>query len=243
MKTPRASKKSSLFVGLLLVAACSGAAVEPVAPPPGPAAGTSSAATPAGDQATMGKPGASGPGVEVLLCDGKTKATFAESTPGAQIASALMNEWLRKNPDSNWEANERERHTLVPAADNKALIGQGQGQTYGRITEHDVLLWKTETERLAAAGSRVFHNGDELGSTIAVSCDMCHPHAANTHPETYPKFQTQLGRVVLLRDMINWCLEHPVRAKPMSGDDPRMRAMEAYIYAQRKGKALEYGKH
>jgi hypothetical protein len=82
----------------------------------------------------------------------------------------------------------------------------------------------------------------ELGSTIAVSCDMCHPHASNTHPETYPKFQRQLGRVVLLRDMINWCVEHPVRGKALDAEDPRMRAMEAYIYAQRRGKTLEYGK-
>jgi hypothetical protein len=29
----------------------------------------------------------------------------------------------------------------------------------------------------------------------------------------------------------------------MSSDDPRMRALEAYIIAQRKGKTLEYGKH
>jgi cytochrome c len=72
---------------------------------------------------------------------------------------------------------------------------------------------------------------------------MCHPNAANTHPETYPKFQTQLGRVALLRDMINWCLEHPVRAKPMDADDPRMRAMEAYIISQRAGTTLAYGKH
>jgi thiosulfate dehydrogenase len=76
-----------------------------------------------------------------------------------------------------------------------------------------------------------------------VSCDMCHPHAANTHPETYPKFQSQLGRVALLRDMINWCIEHPLRGKALAADDPRMRAVEAYILAQRKGKTLEYGKH
>jgi len=30
---------------------------------------------------------------------------------------------------------------------------------------------------------------------------MCHPDAANTHPETYPKYQVQLQRVALLRDM------------------------------------------
>jgi cytochrome c len=43
--------------------------------------------------------------------------------------------------------------------------------------------------------------------------------------------------------MINWCIEHPVRGKPMEADDPRMRALEAYILAQRKGTQLNYGKH
>ncbi|MBN1203930.1 MAG: hypothetical protein JXB05_03265 [Myxococcaceae bacterium] len=72
---------------------------------------------------------------------------------------------------------------------------------------------------------------------------MCHPDGSNTHPETYPKYQVQLGRVALLRDMINWCIENPVRGKPLAEDDPRMKAMEAYLYAQRKGVKLEYGKH
>ena len=72
---------------------------------------------------------------------------------------------------------------------------------------------------------------------------MCHPDAANTHPETYPKYQVQLGRVALLRDMISWCVEHPVRGQPLAADDPRMRALEAYILAQRSGTPLAYGKH
>jgi thiosulfate dehydrogenase len=218
----------------VLVAACAGAPEPAARTPAEPVAGVASLAPP-----PAAKPG----GTEVLLCDGKTKASFPEGTPGDQIASALMSEWLRKNPDPRWETVVRGQHGLEPAADNKALVGHGQDPTYGGVTEQDVALWKTEAETLALAGSRVFHSGDELGSSVGVSCDMCHPHAANTHPETYPKFQAQLGRVVLLRDMINWCLQHPVRAAPMSADDPRMRAMEAYIYAQRRGKALEYGKH
>lgn len=227
-----------------LTAACSGAGPEPVTPPPVASAPAPSSAAPIAKAAPdkSAEP-AKGGTVDVLLCDGKTKASFPQGTSGEHIASALMSEWLRKNPNPSWEADVRAEHGLEPAADNKALIGQGQGQTYGRITEQDVDLWKMETERLALAGSRVFHSADELGSTVSVSCDMCHPHAANTHPETYPKFQEQLGRVVLLRDMINWCLQHPVRAQPMSADDPRMRAIEAYIYAQRRGKTLEYGKH
>jgi thiosulfate dehydrogenase len=183
--------------------------------------------------------------INVLLCDGKTSVNVPEGTPGTTIAGALMQQWMQRNPDASWEAEERERHTLKPAADNLDLVGkQGvQGQTYGTVTAQDVALWKSETERVALAGSQVFHSGDELGSTVGVSCDMCHPHAANTHPETYPKFQAQLGRVALLRDMINWCIEHPVRGKPLASDDPKMRALESYILAQRKGKTLDYGKH
>lgn len=114
--------------------------------------------------------------------------------------------------------------------------------TYGKISEVDVVTWERETLKFVTEGSSIFHSGDALGSEIAVSCDMCHPDASNTHPETYPKFQVQLGRVALLRDMINWCIEHPVRGKVLEPDSAQMRALEAYIFAQRKGKELAYGK-
>jgi hypothetical protein len=227
-----------LLICCLALPACAGTSETTRA-----AAPTTAAGAPAGPSSPTLTGRSASSGIDVLLCDGKTKLTVPEGTPGTTIAGALMSEWLRKNPSTNWEAEERERHTLVTSADNSALVGQTAGQTYGRVTAQDVALWKSEAERTALAGSRVFHSGDELGSTIGVSCDMCHPHAANTHPETYPKFQTQLGRVALLRDMINWCIEHPVRGKALAADDPRMRALEAYILAQRKGKVLEYGKH
>jgi thiosulfate dehydrogenase len=185
--------------------------------------------------------------VQVTLCDNETKtevpATAGKTrAQGQEIADALMAQWRNKNPDRDWVAEERAKHMIVEPADNSKLIGQGQGATYGLITERDVQTWARESLVLATRGSQVFHSGDELGSTIAVSCDMCHPDASNTHPETYPKFQVQLGRVALLRDMINWCIEHPVRGTVLAPDDPKMRAMEAYIIAQRKGKALEYGR-
>jgi hypothetical protein len=34
-----------------------------------------------------------------------------------------------------------------------------------------------------------------------------------------------------------------VRGKPLADDDPRMKALEAYILSQRKGTALDYGRH
>jgi thiosulfate dehydrogenase len=191
-------------------------------------------------------------GTTVELCDGQTTVQLAANTPitaetGRKVADQLMEKWRQKNPGTDWIAEEQSKHKIVPPADNTRLIGKGkddtgQGQTYGRISPEDVTIWARENIAMATRGSQVFHSGDELGSTIAVSCDMCHPDASNTHPETYPKFQPQLGRTVLLRDMINWCIEHPVRGAKLAEDDPKMRAMEAYILAQRKGAALDYGR-
>jgi thiosulfate dehydrogenase len=183
----------------------------------------------------------------VKLCDNKTTVEVPNNAPktraeGQKISDALMAQWKEANPNSNWEHAEVEAHQVVAPADNTKLIGTGQSATYGTVTPQDVQVWKNETYKMAVYGSTVFHSGDELGSEIAVSCDMCHPRAANTHPESYPKFQPQLGRVALLRDMINWCIEHPVRGKVLAPDDPKMRALEAYITAQRKGVALDYGK-
>ncbi len=133
---------------------------------------------------------------------------------------------------------------------NPTLRGAGhkqlpvqQGDTYASFNERDFKVWQANTERFVNEGKEVFHNANLLGGTIGVSCDMCHPDASNTHPETYPKYQVQLQRVALLRDMIEWCIENPVKGKTMDPNDPRMRALEAYIIAQRKGVPLDYGKH
>jgi thiosulfate dehydrogenase len=204
------------------------------------------------DDSTGESPSTVEKGTTVVLCDGKTKV---EIPPGAEksraggqtVADALMSQWRQRHPDAGWEAEVRRSHPRIPPpADNADVLaagGQRDGQTYGRYTEKDVLAWRREIERAVLEGARIFHDSEALGSTIGMSCDMCHPDAANTHPETYPKFQVQLGRVVLLRDMINWCIEHPLRGTAMTADDPRMRALETYIYAQRKGEPLSYGKH
>ncbi len=33
-------------------------------------------------------------------------------------------------------------------------------------------------------GEQLFHGGPSGSNTV--SCDLCHPNAANVHPETYP---------------------------------------------------------
>jgi len=113
--------------------------------------------------------------------------------------------------------------------------------SFGEPTPREEKIWKAELDKLVAEGHRLFRS-DELGKN-GVACAMCHPHASNTHPETYPKFQTQLKKVALLRDMVNWCILNPLEGDELAHDDPRMKALEAYILSERVGKALAIGKH
>lgn len=108
-------------------------------------------------------------------------------------------------------------------------------------TKRERQIWKAEEENLIETGYKFFHS--QITGTNGISCDMCHPDASNTHPETYPKFQTQLKKVALLRDMINWCMEKPMEGMALPGDDDTMKALEAYILSTRKGVVLNHGRH
>ncbi|MGD0961465.1 MAG: cytochrome C [Methylomonas sp.] len=107
---------------------------------------------------------------------------------------------------------------------------------------------KADTDRWQAEFMAVVKQGRELWTNPAlgsngVVCVQCHPNAANTHPETYPKFQKQIGKVVPLWEMINWCLRNPLEGQPLAADDPKMIAIQAYVTYERRGVKLEPGKH
>jgi len=109
------------------------------------------------------------------------------------------------------------------------------------FTREDLKKWDEAFTVVMKEGDKLFHSS-QLGKN-SVSCDMCHPNASNAHPETYPKFQKQLGKVVGLRDMINWCIQNPLEGQPLAADDPKMIALESYITWERRGVKLEPGKH
>jgi thiosulfate dehydrogenase len=205
-------------------------------------------------------------GTVVGLCDGET-ATEVDVAPGralspqqAQaVSDKLMKEWRAKHPEARWDdavaqnappsggaqksAHEAKPQPTTSTQAPAATQPHEQTGTYGAYDARDELVWRSETQKFVDEGNRIFHDAKQLGGTIGISCDMCHPNAANTHPETYPKFQVQLQRVALLRDMINWCIENPVKGKALPDDSRTLRALEAYILAQRKGQKLDYGKH
>lgn len=193
----------------------------------------------------------------VRACDGRKRVVVEGFTEGErlprdkaqQVAGLLMGlmkycdrEFVAVIPKNKIEARlsmDGGSFITVDSTDLELpveLVHGGQ-----KHTTRDRRIWEASVDRLVSRGYELFHS--QLTGTNGISCDMCHPDAANTHPETYPKFQTQLKKAALLRDMINWCIEKPLEGKTLSGDDERMKALEAYILSTRKGVDMNYGKH
>ena len=219
------------------------------------------------DNPTHDAPAPAHGGTVVMLCDGKTSIEVKDLKPGQEmthdeaekVSRDLMAKWMAAHPGEHWEMAQESSPQSEPSAAASPMGAPApgspaapasapsmtvqQGDTYASFQPRDYKVWKAETDAFVADGKRIFHDSKALGSTIGVSCDMCHPDASNTHPETYPKYQVQLQKVALLRDMIDWCIENPIKGKALDPNDPKLRALEAYIYAQRKGVPLDYGKH
>lgn len=109
------------------------------------------------------------------------------------------------------------------------------------FSKADVDRWTAEFDSVAQKGRDLWTSG-ALG-TNGVACAQCHPNAANTHAETYPKFQKQLGKVAQLFDMVNWCIRNPLEGKELAPDSDKMTAIVSYIYKERRGVKLDAGKH
>jgi thiosulfate dehydrogenase len=158
----------------------------------------------------------------VGLCDGVTSVVV----PGVGAGERMSPEKAREVADELMRKYEETQQLAHGGAEH---------------TQREIRVWEAELKRTIDEGYKLFHS-PELG-TNGISCDMCHPDASATHPETYPKFQTQLKRIALLRDMINWCIENPMEGPKLPEDDERMKALEAYIISTRKGVPLAPGKH
>ena len=117
----------------------------------------------------------------------------------------------------------------------------GYGLHADEFTDKDVERWQGEFMSVVTEG-RALWGSPDLG-TNGVACAQCHPNAANTHPETYPKFQKQLGRVVPMWEMVNWCIRNPLEGQALNPVDPRMIALQAYMNYERRGVPMEPGKH
>lgn len=90
-------------------------------------------------------------------------------------------------------------------------------------------------------GRDLWHGSKSSMSTNGLACGNCHPDAAASNPNTFPKFQADLGRVIPIRDMINWCIMVPQGGTALDVNDQDMVAMEAYAFYMYRGSKIEPG--
>lgn len=131
---------------------------------------------------------------------------------------------------------------LTLALGASLAIGMGSALA-DEFTESDAGEWYAEYMSVVEKGRAAFTDPALGDSQNGVVCAQCHPNASNTHPETYPKFQKQFGRVAVLAEMINWCIQNPLEGQPLALGDPTMIALQAYIAHERRGVEMSPGKH
>lgn len=96
--------------------------------------------------------------------------------------------------------------------------------------EHAMLM------KAVAEGDALWHN-PKLG-TNGLACGNCHPDGSASNPHTFPKYQSNLGKVGTLREMINWCIGVVLQGTPLPPDSEKMVAMEAYSTFTHRGVAI-----
>jgi hypothetical protein len=96
-----------------------------------------------------------------------------------------------------------------------------------------------ETAKAIKRGEELWRDRS-LGSN-GQNCNICHADGAATHPETYPKYKQQFGRVVTAQEFINWCLIVALRGQKQEIGGEVLTALEAYQAYTNRGQILEIG--
>jgi len=107
-----------------------------------------------------------------------------------------------------------------------------------QFIEKDLALWKTEYISAIKEGRALF-SSPGLGKKGA--CAKCHPGAANTYPESYPKYKKQLGKLVTIGEQVNWCIVNALGGEKLGLDSKEMVSLIAYITNERRGVPLAPG--
>jgi thiosulfate dehydrogenase len=103
---------------------------------------------------------------------------------------------------------------------------------------------KAMDDKLVASVNRGFdmwHGARADMANNGLACANCHPDAAATNPQTFPKFLPMFNKVVTYRAMVNWCIENPQGGKALDVNSDDMTALEAYSFYLHRGVKIETG--
>lgn len=94
---------------------------------------------------------------------------------------------------------------------------------------------------LVDKGYHLWHGSKPEMTTNGLACGNCHPDAAASNPQTFPKYVPMYGKVIPFREMVNWCIQTPQGGQALDVNGDEMTAMEAYAFYLHRGKPIEPG--
>lgn len=109
------------------------------------------------------------------------------------------------------------------------------------FTEAELAAQKAALIKSVDHGFNLWHGEKASMTKNGLACGNCHPDAAASNPQTFPKFIPAFNRVVTFREMINWCIQNPQAGQALDVSGPDMLAMEAYAFYLHRGIPIEPG--
>jgi thiosulfate dehydrogenase len=121
------------------------------------------------------------------------------------------------------------------------LLGAASLPARPPFTEAQLAQQQQELLEVVNKGRDLWHGSNPEMSTNGLACGNCHPDAAASNPQTFPKWVSEIAAVAPMRDMINWCIVHPQNGKALDVNSADMVALEAYAFYLYRGQKIEPG--
>ncbi len=130
---------------------------------------------------------------------------------------------------------------LIPSVALVGLLAFNSAHAKEPFTKAELADQEKALLAVVNHGRDLWHGTKASMSGNGLACGNCHPDAAASNPQTFPKYQADLGRVIPIRDMINWCIQVPQMGQALDVNGEDMVAMEAYATYMYRGKTIEPG--
>jgi thiosulfate dehydrogenase len=129
---------------------------------------------------------------------------------------------------------------LIPAA-LAAVLGSAGVSAREPFTAAELADQEAKLLALVDRGRDLWHGSRADMSNNGLGCGNCHPDAAASNPQTFPKYIPAFAKVVPFREMVNWCIQNPQGGKALNVSSDDMTAMEAYAFYLHRGEKIEPG--
>jgi len=137
--------------------------------------------------------------------------------------------------------NMKNKAYLTIGAVSIGVLGAASLWARPPFTDAEVAQQQQELLEVVNKGRDLWHGSNPSMSTTGLACGNCHPDAAASNPNTFPKWVPQLAAVAPMREMINWCIVHPQGGTALDVNSSDMVALEAYAAYLYRGQQIKPG--